>query len=62
MSQRWGIWLEELMIPHLEGFRYCSRVRGLGPPNQSIKNILSMSSLKIWKLWSLGQSGSRRKF
>lgn len=41
---------------HKLACRYWSNVRGFGPPNQSIKNIFSISNLKNWKLWSSGQS------
>ncbi len=40
---------------HKLGCRYWSNVRGFGPPNQSIKNIFSISNLKNWNSWSLGQ-------
>lgn len=43
-------------VTHMLVCRYWSNVRGFGPPNQSIKNIFSISNLKNWKLWSSGQS------
>ena len=48
-------WHSFVTYTHALGCRYWSTVRGLGPPNQSIKNISSMSNVKNWKLWPLGQ-------
>jgi len=40
----------------LPNSRYWEGDMGLGPPNQSIKNMFSISNLKILKSWFFGQS------
>lgn len=63
---KWGIdpWFREALFAYeditecwfLPNSRYWEGDMGLGPPNQSIKNMFSISNLKILKWWFFGQS------
>ena len=48
--------LFKVLHAHLPNSRYWEGDMGLGPPNQSIKNMFSISNLKILKWWFFGQS------
>lgn len=43
------------IFTHVTLSKYSDGERGLGPPNQSMRNICSISSLKILNLWFFGQ-------